>query len=347
MKQCYIAKIVPVLFLFSAIAAQLAGQVTEKLDIPLGLDAYMPIPEDNPLTRKKVALGRELFADPRLSRDQTVSCATCHDPNRLFTDDLAVAVGVFERKGTRRTPTIVNRGYGKAFFWDGRIVGLEQQVVQPILAEKEMDMTLEEVVVRLKRVPGYRENFQEVFHREINADDLGRALASYARTILSGDSPYDRYMKGNRRALSKQARRGLRVFQSKGNCVVCHVGQNLTDEDFHNTGVAWRDGRLLDEGRFIVTGKEEDRGAFKTPTLRDVALRAPYMHDGSLATLEEVVEFYDRGGNRNPYVDSGLVPLKLTDEEKRSLVAFLHSLKGKIREGVETIKTTSVGGSHR
>lgn len=306
----------------------------EKLVILRGLDAYMPIPEDNPLTPEKVALGRELFFDKQLSRDRSISCGTCHDPKRAFTDDKPVAVGVFKRKGNRRTPTLVNRGYGKTFFWDGRITGLEKQVVQPILAEKEMDLTLEEVILRLKQEPRYRRWFQQVFHREIHSEDLGRALASYVRTILSGDSPYDRYVEGRRKALSKEARQGLRLFRGKAGCVPCHAGLNFTDEDFHNTGVAWRGGRLLDPGRYKVTEREEDLGAFKTPLLRDVARRPPYMHDGSIETLEKVIEFYNDGGIRNPHLDREMRPLKLTKDEQQALLVFLHSLNGVIREGM-------------
>lgn len=308
-------------FLATLLVGALFRVFPQSLGVPLGLDAYMPIPEANPLTPEKVALGRRLFSDRRLSRNQTISCATCHDPQRAFADDRALAVGVFERKGERRVPTLVNRGYGKSFFWDGRISSLEEQVLQPIRSPKEMDMTIEEVLVRLQP-------------DTISEADLAHALASYVRTLLSGHSPYDRHLSGDRDALAPQARQGLEIFRGKGNCIACHLGPNLTDEGFHNTGVAVRQGRLVDLGRSTVTGNEQDRGAFKTPTLREAARRPPYMHDGSLETLEEVVEFYDRGGNPNPYLDAEIVPLKLTDDEKRALVAFLHSLNGTIREGL-------------
>lgn len=322
------------LLLAAALSGPVLAPASEGLRIPLGLDTYMPIPEDNPLTPEKAALGHELFADRRLSRDQTVSCATCHDPKRGFTDSRQVAIGVYGRQGTRRVPRIVNRGYGRTFFWDGRILSLEEQVVRPIQDPKEMDMTLEEVMSRIQSVPDYRARFRKVFDRDLNGQDLARALASYVRTILSGDSPYDRYLNGNPEALSEQARRGLLIFRGKGNCTSCHLGPNLTDEGFHNTGVAWREDRFADDGRFTVTRDEKDRGAFKTPTLREVARTAPYMHDGSIATLEEVVAYYDRGGNRNPYLDSEMRPLNLTEDEKRALVAFLHSLSGTVRDGM-------------
>ena len=310
------------------------SRASQRLEIPLGLDAYMPIPEDNRLTTEKVSLGRQLFFEGLLSRDGTISCATCHDPRRAFTDGRGVSVGALGRKGARNVPTLVNRGYGAAHFWDGRASSLEEQALQPIQNPNELDMTVEEVLVRLKRDRGYRNRFQAAFSREANAEDLARSLASYVRTILSGHSPVDRYLNGERNALSDQARQGLNLFRGKANCTACHLGPNFTDERFHNTGIAWRDGQWLDSGRFAVSGKAADHGAFKTPTLREIAQTAPYMHDGSLATLEEVIEFYDRGGNPNAYLDPELRPLRLTAEEKQALAAFLRALSGTIREGM-------------
>ena len=189
----------------------------------------------------------------------------------------------------------------------------------------EMDMTLAEVTARVGLSP----------------EDISRALASYVRSILSGDSRFDRFVNGDRDALSSEQRAGLQIFRGKGNCTACHVGPNFTDERFHNTGVAWQGpptasdarGRFQDEGRFVVTGKHEDRGAFKTPTLREIARTAPYMHDGSRASLDEVIDYYDRGGNPSPGRDPELRPLRLTAVEKRALAAFLRSLSGIVREG--------------
>ncbi len=301
--------------------------------IPLGLDLYLPVPEENPITPAKTALGRRLFFDPILSRDYTLSCGSCHDPRRAFTDSLPVAVGVRDRHGTRNAPTLVNRAYGKAQFWDGRAASLEEQALQPIENPDEFDMTIEEVLVRLKSHGDYPSLFLAAFGRGANSEDMGRALATYVRTILSGEAPIDRYRQGDREAVSEQARRGLRLFQGKANCTACHLGPTFTDEQFHNTGVAWRDGELLDVGRFKVTGKQEDRGRFKTPSLREVFRTAPYMHDGSFATLTEVIEFYNLGGNANPYLDPELRPLRLSPEEKQALRAFLQTLSGTIREG--------------
>ena len=279
------------------------------LAIPLGLDLYLPFPEENPITVEKTELGRRLFHDRRLSRDQSISCASCHDPERAFSDDRPVAVGVFGRRGNRNVPTIINRGYGRAFFWDGHVDNLEEQVVQPILDSNEMDLTLEEASDRVGLSP----------------DEIANALATYVRSILSGDSPYDRFIKGNRDALTAEQQLGLQIFRGKGNCSACHVGPNLTDEKLHNTGVAWVSGPLTDKGGGL--------GDFKTPTLREVARTAPYTHDGSLATLEDIVEFYSDGGRKNPYLDPELRPLKLTDDEKTALLAFLRSLTGSVIDG--------------
>lgn len=277
---------------------------------PLGLDLYMPVPETNPLTPARIALGRKLFFDKRLSRDGTLACASCHDPKLAFSDGRKVARGINGTEGSRNSPAIVNRGYGASFFWDGRAKTLEQQALEPILNPKELGMTEPEV----ERRTGLR------------ITDVTAALATYVRTIRSGDSRFDRYAAGKTTALSDQEKAGLGLFRGKAGCNTCHIGPNFTDEKFHNTGVAWRDGRLIDQGA--------GDGKFKTPTLREVARTAPYMHDGSIATLGDVVEFYDRGGNPNPGLDSELRPLHLRLEEKQALVAFLRTLAGKIHEGM-------------
>jgi cytochrome c peroxidase len=213
---------------------------------------------------------------------------------------------------------LINRGYGRAFFWDGRIPSLEEQVLKPIQDSNEMNLTLEEAYARVK----------------LDVPTLSRALASYVRSILSGNSPYDRFANGDRKALSAVQQLGLQMFRGKGNCTACHVGPNFTDEQFHNTGVAWRDGKLTDEGRFEISRSPGDHGAFKTPTLREIARTAPYMHNGSIATLEDVIDFYSDGGRPNPYLDSEIRPRNFTAEEKGALLAFLQSLNGRVREGL-------------
>jgi cytochrome c peroxidase len=296
--------------------------VVAALAIPLGLDLYMPIPEQNPVTRERVALGRRLFEDRRLSRDGTVACASCHDPARAFSDGRPTPIGVFHRTGRRNAPALINRGYGRAFSWDGRATTLEDQVLSPIQDPNEMDLTLDEAAARVG----------------VSAHDISRALASYVRSILSGNSRFDRFIDGDRAALTVTEQTGLAIFRGKGNCTACHVGPTLTDERFHNTGVAWHDGRAHDEGRAAISRQDADRGSFKTPTLREVAHTAPYMHDGSLATLDEVVDYYDRGGNKNAGLSRDIKPLRLSLEDKRNLVAFLNSLSGEIREGADSLR---------
>jgi cytochrome c peroxidase len=293
----------------------------------------MPVPEENPLLPARVALGRALFFDRRLSADESLACATCHNPERAFADGRRVSVGVNGAMGHRNAPTLVNRGFGASHFWDGRASGLEAQVLEPIQNPRELGGPLDAAVARLDRDSNYREAFLTAFGGPVSAVHLAQALASYVRTILAGGAPLDRFLAGDHDALTPDAQEGLRVFRGRANCTACHLGPTLTDEQFHNTGVAWGDGRLVDEGRASVTGRDRDRGAFKTPTLREVARTAPYMHDGSLATLEDVIDFYDRGGTPNPSLDPEIRPLKLTPSEKRALLAFLQSLSGIVCEG--------------
>ena len=297
----------------------------ETLRVPLGLDAYVPAPESNPLTREKVELGRALFFFKGLSRDGTLSCGGCHLPEKAFTDGKPGAVGVRGQVSARRTPPILNRAWGKSFFWDGRAATLEDQVLQPILNPKEMDLKPDEIAPRVRADAPLNARMKAVFGREATNGDIALALASYVRSILAGDSPYDRHVAGHRSALSDQQQLGLKLFRGKANCAACHVGTNLTDEQFHNTGTGWKDGALADQG--------QSQGAFKTPSLRQTAQAAPYMHDGSLASLEEVIDFYDKGGRANPNLDSEMRELKLSVDEKRALVEFLKSLSGKVSEG--------------
>src|SRR5262245_9581538 len=294
-------------------------------DVPLGLPPR-PVPPDNPLTEARVQLGRKLFFDPILSADGTVACATCHRPERGFSSGEARPRGVHGRRGPRRAPTLFNRAYGTAFFWDGRAATLEDQALRPIEDPDEMGAKLPEVLKRLRAHAGYSARFAAAFPDGVTATNLGRALAGFERVLLRGGSPVDRFVvRGEADALTPPQRQGLWLYESKGRCWRCHSGPNYTDEQYHNTGVGWGK-RPPDLGRFAVTRRDPDRGKFKTPTLRGVALTAPYMHDGSLATLEEVVGFYNRGGGANPNRDPALAPLGLSPDEVRDLVAFLKAL---------------------
>jgi cytochrome c peroxidase len=300
---------------------------------PLGLDAYMPVPIDNPLTPDKVALGGRLFADPLLSADRSISCATCHEASRAFADGRPVAIGVFGRSGSRAAPALINRGYGSAFFWDGRAATLEAQVLEPIENPNELGTSVDEVLARLAARPDYVAAFQAAFGHAPRREDLSRALASFVRSIRAGATRVDRFVNGDDQALTDLERQGLRLFRGKGNCTACHVGPTFSDERFHNTGVAWRRGSPADEGRFGVTGRSADRGAFKTPTLREIGRTAPYMHDGAFNTLADVIAFYDAGGHPNPHLDPELRPLRLSEQEQRALESFLLALSGEVRAG--------------
>ena len=307
----------------AACVADVIAARTQALSPPLGLDEYVPLPGNNPITPVKIRLGERLFFDTRLSADGQLSCASCHDPNRAFTSGTRLANGVFGRTGARNVPTILNRAYGQSFFWDGRAATLEEQVLGPIQNRSEMGLSISAFTARLRQSALYRREFAEAFGEPPSATTAAHALATYVRAQRVGDAPYDRYRAGDTSALSADAARGLSLFRGRANCGSCHIGPNFTDEQFHNTGVSWRSGDL---GRFRVTRRTEDRGRFKTPTLRQLRLTSPYMHDGSFDSLDAVVEFYDAGGNDNPWLDAELHPLHLTASEKRDLIAFLLSL---------------------
>ena len=296
------------------------------VSVPLGLDAIITVPEDNPITPEKAALGRHLFTDPILSLDRTRSCASCHRLDAAFADSARVSPGIRGRRTTRNAPTLLNRAYGSSFFWDGRAPSLEHGVLLPIEDPNELALPMPRLLARLRADARYRARFRRAFpEEEISATTVGRALATYVRTLRSGDTPVDRYVAGDSAALTADARRGRGVFLGKGGCADCHSGPTFTDERFHNTGIAVG---TTDVGRYAVTRDSADRGRFKTPTLREIVLTAPYMHDGSLPTLERVVEFYDGGGKANANLDPDIRPLRLTAAEKSDLLAFLRALGG-------------------
>jgi cytochrome c peroxidase len=289
--------------------------------VPAGLKP-LPVPTENPLTLEKIELGKQLYFDPRLSRDDTISCASCHDPKKGWSNGEAFATGVRGQVGGRSAPTIINAAYSDLQFWDGRAHRLEGQALGPIQNPIEMDLTLDEVVAKLNKIPGYREQFQEVFGTDVNSEGMAKAIASFERTVLSGNAPYDRFKAGDEMALSASAQKGMKLFFGKARCSACHVGPNFSDAAFHNIGVGMEKEKP-DAGRHDVTKLLGDKGTFKTPTLREIARTAPYMHDGSSKSLEEVIEYYNKGGFTNPQLDEEIFPLKLTDAEKADLVTFL------------------------
>ena len=299
-------------------------------DWPLGLEPDFSIPADNPVTPSKVLLGKRLFFDKRLSKGESISCATCHNPTRSFSNGKMVAEGVSNLKGTRNVPSVINRLFGRTQFWDGRSKTLESQALAPLLNPNEMAMTKESLLERLKADSTYQMLFKDAFNSEPTLEGVGQAIASFERTLLSGSTPFDRYeWNGEKKALSESAKRGLVLFRGKSRCSTCHIGTNFTDEKFHNLGAGEGKGQE-DLGLAQVTKSSADIGKFKTPTLRNIILTAPYMHDGSLTTLEDVIAFYDQGGRPNPNLDTEIKPLELTDQEKMDLLEFLKSLTGPI-----------------
>lgn len=306
---------------------------------PLGLPPVIG-PANNPPTAETIALGRKLYYDPALSVDNTVSCATCHHPDHGFSDGRQFSLGVQGKSGTRNSPTVFNSAYFDTQFWDGRAPSLEAQAEGPVQNPVEMAHTLKGVEQRLMADPEYRAAFKQAFGSDrITYGMVGKAIASFERTVISGNSPFDRYYYGHDpNAMSPAAIRGFKVFSSadKGNCTACHLVDKdyalFTDNKFHNIGVGVQDvegKQFADLGRYLVTKNDADRGAFKTPSLRNIALTAPYFHDGSLKTLKDVVDYYIGGGNSNPQLDKNIHVLDfLSGEERADLVAFLESLTG-------------------
>jgi len=330
--------------------------------VPMGLPALVEnaqVPGHNPLTRAKFELGKQLYFDPRVSKNGTVSCATCHDPERGWTDRQVSSIGIDGQVGSRNAPTVLNTAYGKSMFWDGRAPSLEGQAQGPIQNKIEMgDQSYRQIIARLRGIKGYQDQFRKVFGTEATLDGMAKAVATFERAAaLSGNSPYDRYngdgsrgVEPDYKALSDSQKRGLLLFgltlsdeddfkpgetvRAKAACTACHNGFNFTDEQFHNLGVGWdaKKRRFADLGRWAIAPvgakNPAELGAFKTPTVRDAERTGPYMHDGSLKTLEDVVEHYDKGGDPNPALDKDMRPLKLTRQEKADLVAFMKALSG-------------------
>ena len=327
-----------------------------SIELPKGLGGAKGnvfIPEDNPMTRAKIELGRQLYFDPRLSSDNTISCASCHDPAQGYGAHTQFGVGVDGQQGGRNSPISYNRIVSKAQFWDGRAASLEEQAVGPIANPIEMANTHESCVADLAAMPVYKVQFEKIFDDGLNIDNVGKAIAAFERTLVTGPAPYDyqseldtfkklfaddleyldeepelkkRYdglvaaVAAN--PMTESAKRGMALFFGKANCTACHAGANFADEQYHNLGVGM-EAEKPDLGRYEVTKEEKDKGAFKTPTLRNVVLSAPYMHDGSQATLEEVVVWYDKGGHKNPWLSEKMKPLNLNEQERADLVEFM------------------------
>ncbi len=321
--------------------------------------AALVIPADNPLTPEKVALGEKLFFDARLSADGTVACATCHDPTKGFTDQRQTSVGIRRQVGHRNAPTVLNALFNETQFWDGRARTLEDQAKLPMINPIEMGQkSHSEVIAAIEKVPEYRDAFQKVFNRAPHIDDVARAIASYERTQIAFDSPFDRYLAGDESAIDAAARRGWTLFNGKGRCMSCHgvssAQPTFTDNKFHNIGVSAHKSDFVqlarkglaalsrnDEaeidrlaletdfaelGRFLITKQPADIGAFKTPGLRNVVITPPYFHDGSQATLWDTLDHYNKGGVQNPFLDGGIQRLGLTESEIDDLASFLASL---------------------
>ena len=279
-------------------------------------------------TKAQTELGKRLFFDPRLSADKTISCATCHDPRKGWSDGKPVSVGIHGLKGKRNAPTILNTFGFEALFWDGRAATLEEQAVKPIVTREEMGFSAEGAERAIADVPGYKPFFAAAFGGEVvTIDRIARALAVFERSLRSMDSPYDRYNNGDQKALTPEAKRGMLLVQGSASCSACHSGPTFSDSRFHNLGVGIEKAPP-DLGRFEISKRDRDRGGYRTPTLRNLKNTAPYMHDGSMKTLREVIDFYDKGGVENAWLDPDVQPLKLTEQNKTDILAFLEALNG-------------------
>ncbi len=292
------------------------------------LPTAIPQPATNLNYAAKISLGKQLYFDGRLSKNNAISCAFCHNPVAGFADPNQTSVGVVGKRGGRQAPTVYNTAFNLFQFWDGRAGSLEEQAIGPIHNPIEMAETHENVVKKLSQIKGYQDQFQATFGTGVSIQGIGEAIAAYERTVISTNSAFDKFVLDDASAMDQSAQRGMAVFKGKGRCIACHNGFNFTDNHFHNTGVPQVGPMEEDLGRFYVTRREQDKRAFKTPTLRSVIESAPYMHDGAFKTLEEVVDFYDKGGNANPQLSALMKPLGLSPEEKTDLLAFLKALTG-------------------
>ncbi len=317
--------ILAILSTSSALSEGAPGDSLHK-KIPLGLPESL---RESRASESEAELGRRLFFDPILSVDRTVACSSCHRPDHGFSDDQPVSKGVNGHSTLRNAPTLYNRALGRAFMWDGRFQELAEQVLFPIENELEMGLPVKEAVSRLQADPEWRSLFEKAFQKPPSRQLLGKALAAFVSRLLHANSRVDYFRNGEADILSAEERAGMWFFESRGACWRCHSGPNFSDERFHNTGVGALAGEP-ERGRFEITKYSKDMGRFKTPTLRGLTQTGPYMHDGSFTTLEEVVEFYRKGGNRNSNQDPLIEPLQMSNADARNLVAFLRALSGEV-----------------
>ena len=311
-------------------APQTRIMAADKLpQVPQGLPK-LAVPADNPMTAEKVELGKLLYFDKRVSKDGTLSCATCHNPQEGWAEHEPTSTGIDKQKGGRNSPTVINSAYATAQFWDGRAASLEAQAVGPVANPIEMGSSMDAVIERFSKIPGYQERFQKVFGTPVTEKGFAQAIAAFERTILSGNSPYDQFKAGNKNAMTEAQQRGLKTFEKSG-CANCHTAPLFSSYEYYNAGVD-ADKPKPDEGRKAVTKKDEDTGAFRVPSLRDVANTAPYFHDGSVKSLEEAVALMAAGGKDNPHRSSDFDAVresKLTAADQKDLVEFLKALSGK------------------
>jgi cytochrome c peroxidase len=317
----------------AAVLAQTSNQ--QSFQVPHGLPP-IPFPADNPYSAAKANLGKALFFDGRLSSNGKVSCASCHDPQNGFSGTTPFSPGVNGKLTGRHSPTLINRAWGKTEFWDGRAPTIEAQVIIPITNPDEMGMTADRVVQLIRGISGYAPLFRGAFGgNQVDFDRIAKALATFVRTIVSGNSLLDRFEAGEKEALTKEQKRGMTFFNGKGECTECHSGPNFTNEKFANLGIGF-DKPAPDMGLGAVTGKRGDTGKFKVPTLRDVARRSPYMHDGRFGTLQDVLQFYAKGGFPNPHLDERILSFYMDRQIESDLITFLQALNG---EGWQSIKS--------
>ncbi|MBC8287403.1 MAG: cytochrome-c peroxidase [Nitrospinae bacterium] len=289
----------------------------------------MKHPSDNKWSKGKEELGKMLYFDPRLSGSNWISCATCHNPGLGWSDGLPRTIGDGQQELGRHAPTIINSGYFALQMWDGRKKSLEDQAKGPIAASVEMNQDYDELVRELKALPGYVSRFDKVFGKNtLTIDNIAKAIATFERSVISKNAPYDKYWAGNKSAMSASAVNGMNLFFGKAKCVICHNGPVFTDSGFHNIGVKPAGPLKVDLGRYNESKDDFDKGAFKTPGLRDITKSAPYMHNGSEATLQDVIEFYDRGGDTKGNLSPFITPLELSKQEKKDLLEFLKALDG-------------------